>query len=60
MRLKCAKITSSCNGRMGNTKTRIYMTHRQIPDMEERVEMITLNEEKNDDEYKAILDIIIG
>lgn len=45
---------------MGNTKNRISMTHIQIMDVEERVEMITLNEEKNDDEYKAILEIIIG
>lgn len=45
---------------MGNTKNRISMTHIQITDVEERVEMITLNEEKNDDEYKAILEIIIG
>lgn len=42
---------------MGNT--RIYMTHIQITDVEERVEMITPNEEKKDDEHKAILDIII-
>lgn len=45
---------------MGTTKNRISMTHIQITDVEERVEMITLNEEKNDDEYKAILEIIIG
>lgn len=37
---------------MGNTKNRIYMTHIQISDVEERVEMITLNEEKKDDEVK--------
>lgn len=35
---------------MGTTKNRISMTHIQITDVEERVEMITLNEEKNDDE----------
>lgn len=35
------------------------MTHIQITDVEERVEMIILNEEKKDDEYKAILEIII-
>lgn len=45
---------------MGTTKNRISMTHIQITDVEERVEMITLSEEKNDDEYKAILEIIIG
>ena len=44
---------------MGNTKNRIYMTHIQITDVKERVEMIILNEEKKDDEYKAILEIII-
>ena len=43
---------------MGTTKNRIYMTHIQITDMEKRVEMITLNEETKDEEFKAILEIL--
>lgn len=35
------------------------MTCIQIIDVEERVEMITLNEEKKEEEYKAILETVI-
>lgn len=35
------------------------MTCIQIIDVEERLEMITLNEEKKEEEYKAILETVI-